>query len=97
MQGLLDNRSQKKRWLALMVLCLALLPGMLLLGLGSRIASNPLLLAAMSDAAPSDGYRLAFMAGAVFAAMAALVGAALLRVGLHTNAAHSDGIQGSAA
>ena len=30
------------------------LPGMLLLGLGAGIAFNPLLLAAMSDVAPSD-------------------------------------------
>jgi EmrB/QacA subfamily drug resistance transporter len=120
------------------------LPGMLLLGLGSGIAFNPLLLAAMSDAAPSEsglasgvvntafmmggslglavlaslaaartegllasgaatqtalneGYRLAFLAGAGFAAAAALIGATLLRVGLHANASHGDGVQGSVA
>jgi len=120
------------------------LPGMLLLGLGSGIAFNPLLLAAMSDAAPSEsglasgvvntafmmggslglavlaslaaartegllvsgavqqaalneGYRLAFMAGAGFAAAAALFGATLLRVGLHANTPQGDGMQGSAA
>ncbi len=120
------------------------LPGMLLLGLGSGIAFNPLLLAAMSDAAPSesglasgvvntafmmggslglavlaslaaartetqlasgvaaqlalnDGYRLAFMAGAGFAAVAALIGATLLRVGLHPSSPRADGLHGSAA
>lgn len=120
------------------------LPGMLLLGLGSGIAFNPLLLAAMSDAAPSEsglasgvvntafmmggslglavlasmaaartegllvsgvvqqaalneGYRLAFMAGAGFAAAAALIGATLLRVGLHASTPQGEGIQGSAA
>ena len=102
------------------------LPGMLLLGLGAGIAFNPMLLAAMSDVAPSEsglasgvvntsfmmggalglavlaslaaarstaavaagstpaqaltsGYQLAFMVGAVFALIAGLLGAALLR------------------
>ena len=101
------------------------LPGMILLGLGAGIAFNPVLLAAMSDVAPSEsglasgvvntsfmmggalglavlaslaaartqsllasgadplvalngGYHVAFFVGAVFAATAALLGAALL-------------------
>jgi MFS family permease len=103
------------------------LPGMVLLGLGAGIAFNPVLLAAMSDVAPSEsglasgvvntsfmmggalglailaslaaartdallasgatssvaltgGYGVAFAVGAVFAATAALLGFALLRV-----------------
>jgi EmrB/QacA subfamily drug resistance transporter len=120
------------------------LPGMLLLGLGSGIAFNPLLLAAMSDVAPSEsglasgvvntafmmggalglavlaslaaartgslqaagatpqlalngGYALAFMLGAGFAALAGLLGAWLLRAGLHATSPQRDaGIQGSA-
>ncbi|MBC7956680.1 MAG: DHA2 family efflux MFS transporter permease subunit [Cytophagales bacterium] len=123
------------------------LPGMLLLGLGSGIAFNPLLLAAMSDVAPSEsglasgvvntafmmggalglavlaslaaartetllasgaaatpalngGYGLAFLVGAVFAMVAALIGAVLIRAGTHTNtpenAPERDGIRGSA-
>jgi EmrB/QacA subfamily drug resistance transporter len=103
------------------------LPGMLLLGIGAGIAFNPLLLAAMSDVAPSEsglasgvvntafmmggalglavlaslaaarsdtltaagaalpvalngGYQLAFVFGAVFATVAALLGALLMRV-----------------
>lgn len=102
------------------------LPGMLLLGLGSGIAFNPLLLAAMSDvdasesglasgvvntafmmggalglavlaslaaarsealaaagvaapAALNGGYQFAFVIGAVFATLAALIGALLMR------------------
>ncbi len=102
------------------------LPGMLLLGVGAGIAFNPVLLAAMSDVAPSEsglasgivntafmmggalglavlaslaaarcdrllvigvahpaalvgGYQSAFLVGALFAALAALLGAALLR------------------
>ncbi|MDW5442672.1 DHA2 family efflux MFS transporter permease subunit [Polaromonas sp. SM01] len=104
------------------------LPGMLLLGLGAGMAFNPVLLAAMSDVAPSEsgiasgvvntafmmggalglavlaslaaarsnrqlaagaqalvalngGYQMAFVVGAVFAAIAALLGAVLLRPG----------------
>jgi MFS family permease len=104
------------------------LPGMLLLGLGAGMAFNPVLLAAMSDVAPSEsgiasgvvntafmmggalglavlasaaaartahltgagaqplaalngGYQLAFLLGAVFAAMAAVLGALLMRTG----------------
>jgi MFS family permease len=102
------------------------LPCMVLLGVGAGMAFNPVLLAAMSDVAPSDsglasglvntsfmmggalglailaslaaartdrllasgaaelvarnaGYQLAFLLGAVFAAVAALLGAVLLR------------------
>ncbi|HJV60351.1 MAG TPA: MFS transporter, partial [Albitalea sp.] len=105
------------------------LPGMLLLGLGAGMAFNPLLLAAMSEVAPSEsgiasgmvntafmmggalglavlaslaaahtdglaaagadarsalagGHHLAFGLGALFAAMAALIGAGLLRARL---------------
>lgn len=105
------------------------LPAMLLLGLGAGIAFNPLLLAAMSDVAPSEsglasgvvntafmmggalglavlaslaaarteglaaagaalpaalsgGYQLAFALGAGFAALAAVLGAVLLRTRL---------------
>jgi EmrB/QacA subfamily drug resistance transporter len=108
---------------------LHVLPGMLLLGLGAGMAFNPVLLAAMSDVAPSEsglasgmvntafmmggalglavlaslagartgemlsagtalplalngGYQLAFIIGAIFAALAALLGAVLLRPGL---------------
>jgi EmrB/QacA subfamily drug resistance transporter len=104
----------------------AVLPSMILLGLGAGIAFNPLLLAAMSDVAPSasgvasgvvntsfmmggalglailaslaaartdsqiaagsshlaalnDGYHVAFLAGAFFAALAAVLCATLLR------------------
>jgi len=103
------------------------LPSMILLGLGGGIAFNPLLLAAMSDVAPTEsglasgvvntafmmggalglailaslaasrsdslltsgashltalngGYQAAFLVGALFAASAAVLGAALLRV-----------------
>ncbi|HEX3142297.1 MAG TPA: MFS transporter, partial [Rhizobacter sp.] len=120
------------------------LPGMLLLGLGSGIAFNPLLLSAMSDVAPSDsglasgvvntafmmggslglavlaslaaarsnalltggaalpaalngGYGLAFLAGACFAGVAALVGAAWVRTSSHAKAAEDDGMGRSAA
>jgi len=102
------------------------LPGMLLLGLGVGVALNPVLLAAMSEVAPSEsglasgvvntafmmggalglavlasgaaartnllaaagaatpvalhrGYQLAFVCGALFAALAALLGFMLLR------------------
>jgi hypothetical protein len=110
------------------------LPGMLLLGLGSGIAFNPLLLAAMNDARPEDsglasgvvntafmmggslglavlasvaagrstsllasgadaklalngGYSLAFLLGAVFAAVAAGLGAAVIRTQLKSGGA----------
>jgi len=102
------------------------LPSMILLGLGAGIAFNPMLLAAMSDVAPTEsglasgvvntafmmggalglailaslaaartnsllaigsshlaalngGYHVAFLVGALFAAFAAVLGAALLR------------------
>ncbi|MGO1080301.1 DHA2 family efflux MFS transporter permease subunit [Inquilinus sp. CA228] len=105
---------------------LHVLPGMLLLGLGAGMALNPVLLAAMSEVAPTEsglasgmvntafmmggglglailaslaasrtagllaegaaqpvalvgGYQAAFLAGACFAALAALLGATLLR------------------
>jgi EmrB/QacA subfamily drug resistance transporter len=105
------------------------LPGMLLLGVGCGIALNPVLLAAMSDVAPSEsglasgivntafmmggsiglavlaslaagrtnslaasgaaplaalngGYQAAFLTGAVFATVAAFLGATLLRPGV---------------
>ncbi|WP_395674753.1 DHA2 family efflux MFS transporter permease subunit [Inquilinus sp.] len=105
---------------------LHVLPGMLLLGLGAGMALNPVLLAAMSEVAPTDsglasgmvntafmmggalglailaslaasrtggllaegasqavalvgGYQAAFLAGACFAALAAALGAVLLR------------------
>ena len=108
---------------------LDVLPGMLLLGVGAGIALNPVLLAAMSEVAPSEsglasgvvntafmmggalglavlasgaaahsdalsaagaavpaalhgGYQLAFVCGALFAALAALLGFALLRPGV---------------
>lgn len=50
-----------------------------------------------TQVALNEGYRLAFMVGAGFAAAAALVGATLLRVGLHANAPQGDGMQGSVA
>ena len=106
------------------------LPGMLLLGLGAGVALNPVLLAAMSEVAPSEsglasgvvntafmmggalglavlasgaaartgalsaagatmpaalhgGYQFAFVCGALFAALAAVLGFALLRPGTH--------------
>jgi EmrB/QacA subfamily drug resistance transporter len=101
------------------------LPGMMLLGIGAGVASNPVLLAAMNDVEPSDsglasgivntsfmmggalglavlaslaaaqtgelgttqdaraaltnGYHIAFLFGAIFAALAAAFGAFLLR------------------
>ncbi|HET7791800.1 MAG TPA: DHA2 family efflux MFS transporter permease subunit [Rhizobacter sp.] len=119
------------------------LPGMLLLGLGSGIAFNPLLLSAMSDVSPSEsglasgvvntafmmggalglavlaslaaartgtqlaageampvalnsGYGLAFLAGAGFALVSAVIGAGLIRTRLHTASAEGDGMQASA-
>ena len=109
------------------------LPGMILLGFGCGMAFNPVLLAAMSEVAPTEsglasgvvntsfmmggalglavlaslaaaradnlavsvsdplaalagGYHLAFVIGAVFAAVAALLGALLLRAGRQANA-----------
>ena len=106
------------------------LPGMLLLGLGVGVALNPVLLAAMSEVAPTEsglasgvvntafmmggalglavlasgaaartsvltaagaaapvalhgGYQLAFVCGALFAALAALLGFVLLRADAH--------------
>jgi EmrB/QacA subfamily drug resistance transporter len=111
------------------------LPSMILLGIGAGMAFNPMLLAAMSDVAPTEaglasgvvntsfmmggalglavlaslaasrtdslldagdeqlaalagGYHAAFLVGALFAAGAAVVGAALLRPG--TAAAHAE-------
>jgi MFS family permease len=108
------------------------LPGMLLLGLGAGMALNPVLLAAMSDVAPSEsglasgmvntafmmggalglavlaslaasrtgnllaagsgqlaalnnGYHIAFLVGALFAALAAVLGAWLLRTNANTD------------
>jgi hypothetical protein len=58
------------------------LPGMLLLGLGAGIAFNPVLLAAMSDVAPSEAglasgvVNTAFMGGAVGLAVLASLAAA---------------------
>ena len=122
---------------------LDVLPGMLLLGLGAGMAFNPVLLAAMSDVAPSEsglasgivntsfvmggalglavlaslaagradmlatagvdvrvalnsGYGLAFIVGAGFAVIAALIGGALMRIGLYANPAEGDSMQGSA-
>ena len=111
---------------------LDVLPGMLLLGIGAGVALNPVLLAAMSEVAPSEsglasgvvntafmmggalglavlasgaaartltlsangaaasaalhgGYQLAFGFGALFAALAAVVGFLLLRRGAHAS------------
>ena len=122
---------------------LDVLPGMLLLGLGAGMAFNPVLLAAMSDVAPSEsglasgivntsfvmggalglavlaslaagrtdmlaaagvdarvalnsGYGLAFIVGAGFAVIAALIGGALMRIGLYAKPAEGDSMQGSA-
>ncbi|MDH6591289.1 EmrB/QacA subfamily drug resistance transporter [Variovorax sp. TBS-050B] len=116
---------------------LHVLPGMLLLGLGAGMAFNPLLLAAMSEASPTEsglasgvvntafmmggalglavlasaaaartgamtaagaqlplaltgGYNLAFLIGAVFAAVAALLGGLLLRTASPASAQHHN-------
>jgi len=45
----------------------------------------------------NGGYGLAFIAGAGFAAVAALIGSSLLRAGLQAQAATDDGIHHSAA
>jgi MFS family permease len=115
------------------------LPGMILLGLGCGMALNPVLLAAMSDVAPSEsglasgivntsfmmggalglavlaslaaarteallasgalspvaltgGYHIAFVAGAFFAAAAALLSALLLRAGRQAPAGEDHGL-----
>jgi MFS family permease len=115
----------------------AVLPSMILLGIGGGIAFNPVLLAAMSDVAPEEsglasglvntafmmggalglaflasiaasrtnglrasghgqldalvgGYHAAFIGGALFAAAAATIGAALLRTRPHVLAEGND-------
>ena len=83
---------------------LDVLPGMLLLGLGTGIAFNPLLLAAMSDVAPSESglasgvVNTAFMMGgalglAVLASVAAARTTALLGAGAAQAAALNGGYQ----
>jgi hypothetical protein len=83
---------------------LDVLPGMLLLGLGAGIAFNPLLLAAMSDVAPSESglasgvVNTAFMMGgalglAVLASVAAARTTALLGAGAAQAAALNGGYQ----
>ena len=80
------------------------LPGMVLLGLGSGIALNPLLLAAMSDVAPSESglasgvVNTAFMMGgalglAVLASLAAAHTQGLLAQGAGATAALNAGYQ----
>jgi MFS family permease len=80
------------------------LPGMLLLGLGAGIAFNPLLLAAMSDVAPSESglasgvVNTAFMMGgalglAVLASLAAARSDALAATGVAGPAALNGGYQ----
>ncbi|MBC7918253.1 MAG: MFS transporter [Rhodoferax sp.] len=80
------------------------LPGMVLLGLGSGIALNPLLLAAMSDVAPSESglasgvVNTAFMMGgalglAVLASLAAAQTQGLLAQGADATAALNAGYQ----
>lgn len=112
-------------------------PGMVLLGIGAGMAFNPVLLAAMSDVAPSEsglasgvvntafmmggalglailaslaasrsadllasgvaqsaalnsGYQIAFLVGAGFAALAAILGGLFLRVSMSGNASMDD-------
>lgn len=83
---------------------LDVLPGMLLLGLGAGIAFNPLLLAAMSDVAPSESglasgvVNTAFMMGgalglAVLASLAAARTTALLGSGAAQVVALNGGYQ----
>ncbi len=83
---------------------LDVLPGMLLLGLGAGIAFNPLLLAAMSEAAPEESglasgvVNTSFMMGgalglAVLASLAALRTEQLLAAGIATPAALNGGYQ----
>lgn len=83
---------------------LDVLPGMLLLGLGAGIAFNPLLLAAMSDVAPSESglasgvVNTAFMMGgalglAVLASLAAARTTALLGEGAAQAVALNSGYQ----
>jgi MFS family permease len=80
------------------------LPGMVLLGLGSGVAFNPLLMAAMSDVAPSESglasgvVNTAFMMGgalglAVLASLAAARSSALAASGVSTAAALNGGYQ----
>jgi len=80
------------------------LPGMVLLGLGAGMALNPLLLAAMSDVAPSESglasgiVNTAFMMGgalglAVLASLAAARTEGLLASGLEARAALNGGYQ----
>jgi EmrB/QacA subfamily drug resistance transporter len=79
-----------------------ILPGMLLLGLGGGIAFNPVLLAAMSDVAPSDSglasgiVNTSFMMGgslglAVLASLASAQTGALQSVGSGSEAALTSG------
>jgi EmrB/QacA subfamily drug resistance transporter len=83
---------------------LDVLPGMVLLGLGSGIAFNPVLLAAMSDAAPSESglasgvVNTAFMMGgalglAILASLADARTGGLLAAGLAPPAALNAGYQ----
>jgi MFS family permease len=83
---------------------LDVLPGMLLLGLGAGIAFNPVLLAAMSDVAPSDSglasgvVNTSFMMGgalglAVLASLAAARTDALAASGAAAEAALNAGYQ----
>lgn len=79
-----------------------ILPGMLLLGLGGGIAFNPVLLAAMSDVAPSESglasgmVNTAFMMGgalglAVLASLASAASAGMLATGAGSAAALASG------
>jgi hypothetical protein len=86
-----DRMEGRKKWLALMVLCL-----------GAGIAFNPLLLAAMSDVAPSESglasgiVNTAFMMGgalglAVLASLAAARTETLVSAGTAAPAALTSG------
>ncbi|HEX6018379.1 MAG TPA: MFS transporter, partial [Burkholderiaceae bacterium] len=69
------------------------MPGMLLLGLGAGIAFNPLLLAAMSDVAPSESGLASGMVNTSF-----MMGGALgLAVLASLAAARSDGLAAAGA
>ena len=71
-------------------LWLDVLPGMLLLGLGAGIAFNPVLLAAMSDVAPSDSGLASGMVNTSF-----MMGGALgLAVLASLAAARTEGFAG---
>lgn len=93
MTGSMEGR---KRWLALVVLCL----GVLIFVLDTTIVNvaRPSLRADLHFTESSLVWvvNAAFMLGAVFAAVATLVGASLLRVGLHANAPEGGGMQGAA-